>query len=166
MIRELAFPNDKAFPTQSVEPGYGNLVLALVALQLRTPILDFGFRRGSPFAILVLMPKAAVDEDRDLSCGQHQIGSAGKFLVIADDAEAALSEDLLQGSFGCRSLPTHGLHVSPALLLGEDVHPAYRVACLAFSRKSSTLRIFGLEAFEYSLCSSLGTTSWTFAFTI
>ena len=84
---DLAFPNDEDTPASLPQLALMQLVSLLCPLQLGLPIVRVALRDAAVSAFSVLVPEAAVDEDR---CGvalEHDIGSPRKASNILSEPE-------------------------------------------------------------------------------
>jgi len=64
----------------------------------------------------MLMPKAAMHEQRHAAAGESQIGRAGQTMVMKSKAQAECVKEAPHGHFRRRIFGTHGAHGAAALL--------------------------------------------------
>ena len=72
----LAFPNYHHSPTQTRQSLNGSCITKPIFLELILPELDVTARLRCSSAILVLMPKAAMNKKCNLVTGKHEVGRA------------------------------------------------------------------------------------------
>lgn len=68
------------------------------------------------------MPETAVDEDRLLAAGEHQIGPSGELGAVQAVAIAHAMDQPPHGHFGARPLALDPGHAGAALGGGQGVH--------------------------------------------
>ncbi len=81
VLKYLAFPNCQNSPPLAAEATCHHMVSHLVVAQLRHPVATIRSRLGRARARLMLMPKAAVDENNGAESHKHQIRSPNKLRV-------------------------------------------------------------------------------------
>lgn len=100
-VVEIAFPNCANGPAQTCEARLGGGVTRPVAADLLTPKVVVGFRQPA-LGAGVAVPKAAVNEDRQVMFGQHEIGSAGKIPAVQAEPIARSMKRATNRQFGFR----------------------------------------------------------------
>ena len=109
--------------------GYLSLFLyvaLLVAADLLFPKVGVALWHLEVGAVVVSMPKAAVDEDDCAVFAQHDVGMAGESGMVEAKAEAAGKEILAHQNLRARSLALDCSHAAMALFLGHLVHMPQR----------------------------------------
>lgn len=74
------------------------------------------------FAVFVLVPETAVDEDGDFVFRQYDVGRAGEVFSMQTEAVALRVQELADGYFGLCVLPFHRRHVAVSLLGRVFIH--------------------------------------------
>ena len=97
-------------------------VALLVAADFLFPKVGVGLGHLETVAVVVSVPKAAVDEDDCAVFAQHDVGMTGESGMVEAIAEAAGKEILAHQYLRARSLALYCRHAAMALLLGHFVH--------------------------------------------
>ncbi|KXU29579.1 hypothetical protein A0J57_23570 [Sphingobium sp. 22B] len=86
-ISNLTLPDCSHVPTEGAQLRFLTRVPLAIRIELRPPIIEFGF--GSPSLLaLVTVPKAAVHKDRLFAAGQYYIGTPRKLFWMEPVAVA------------------------------------------------------------------------------
>ena len=119
---ELALPDGDAVPSHC---GYLLLFLDVslfVAVDFLFPKVGVGLGHLETVAVVVSVPKAAVDKDDCAVFAQHDVGMTGESGMVEAIAEAAGKEILAHQYLRARSLALYCRHAAMALFLGHLVH--------------------------------------------
>ena len=109
-------------------------VALLVAADFLLPEVGVGLGHLETVAVVVSMPKAAVDEDDSAVFAQHDVGMTRETGMVEAIAEATGKEILAHQYLWACSLALDCSHAAVALLLGHLVHLVHPCAYLPITK--------------------------------
>lgn len=116
---QLAFPDCQHAPSHSEKLLFLAGVAGFVSLNLRAPEVSVGLRQMKmPF---VSVPEASMDEDDDSVFPHHDVGGAGKTLLVFPVAVAALPQPTAHNHLRAGVFSPDSAHAFRPLLFGHLV---------------------------------------------
>lgn len=121
LTTQLAFPDRDSVPALTVQQSDVSGIAGTVTGYFGGPEVRVCFRQPEVRAVRMSMPEAAIDEDGSAVARQHQVRTAGEFLVVEAEAEAITPEILADDDFRTCVFGADGGHVVMALLGSSGV---------------------------------------------
>jgi hypothetical protein len=109
-VTSLALPYHYYSPTQLFEFGVGRSVAGDVTFEFRLPEIDLGLGGGRAAAVLVSMPKAAVDEYGTFEPREHHVRSARQPTIVQDVAKTCTVQISTHHELGRRVFSSDARH--------------------------------------------------------
>lgn len=138
LTTQLTFPDRDSVPALTVQQSDVTGVAGTVTGYFGGPEVRVCFRQPKVRAVGMPVPEAAIDEDGSAVARQHQVRTAGEFLVVEAEAEAIAPEILTDDDFRACVFGADGSHV--VMALKRDGHG--KLKFISFQINSNFFAIF------------------------
>jgi hypothetical protein len=122
LIGRLALPDDRDGPVVSAKCAHSGSVATYVGRDLSLPEFTVSAGKRASLATAVVVPKTAVNKDRDAKISEHEVGSARQAANMGYVSKAQPTQDCSNHALGLRSGLLDARHQEASRVSGERVN--------------------------------------------